>query len=161
MRLTLVGPVHAVGVIAHLLRAGVTPVPVLTPSERHVCGACHRRLVGAFNAPVQLVLSVTLEVVLRLRLRHPRRGLLLVHPVSRGRAHGRGVLGVPSPPPVVVAHAALVVVAHVWVRSSRRVGTGHAGAVYSSGAVHINLTVQILPLLRETHGGAVGVERIP
>lgn len=64
MRLTLVSPVHAVGIVSDLLRAGVTPVPVLIPTERHVCRACHRGLVGAFDTPIQLVLSMTLEVVL-------------------------------------------------------------------------------------------------
>lgn len=64
MCLTLVGPVHTVGVITYLLWARVTPVPVLTPAKRHVRRACHRGLVRTFNTPVQLVLSVTLEVVL-------------------------------------------------------------------------------------------------
>lgn len=62
--LTLVVSKHTVGIIAHLLHAGVIPVPVLTPRMRHVWWACHRGLVGAFNAPIQLVLSMTLEVVL-------------------------------------------------------------------------------------------------
>lgn len=62
--LTLVASEHTVGIVAHLLRPRVIPVPVLTPSVRHVRWARHRRLVGAFNAPVQLVLPVTLEVVL-------------------------------------------------------------------------------------------------
>lgn len=64
MCLTLVGPIHIVGIITYLLWARVTPVPVLTPSKRHVRWACHRGLVGAFNTPIQLVLSMTLEVVL-------------------------------------------------------------------------------------------------
>lgn len=64
MCLTLVGPVHAVGVVINLLRVGVTPVPVLAACHRNVWWASHRGLVGALYAPVQLVLSVTLEVVL-------------------------------------------------------------------------------------------------
>lgn len=36
MCLTLVGPIHAMGIITHLLGARVTPVPVLVPRERHV-----------------------------------------------------------------------------------------------------------------------------
>lgn len=140
--LTLVAPVHTVGIITNLLRARVTPVPVLTPSERHVCWACHRGLMGAFNTPIQLVLSMTLEVVLWLRLHHPRRRLLLVHPVPRGGAHGWTILRV-APPQVVIAHAALVVVAHVWVSGCCWVGTRHTGPVYSSGAIHIHLAIHI------------------
>lgn len=64
MCLTLVGPIHAMGIITHLLGARVTPVPVLVPRERHVRWACHRGLMGAFYPPIQLVLSMTLEVVL-------------------------------------------------------------------------------------------------
>lgn len=64
MCLTLVGPIHTVRIITYLLLARVTPVPVLTPAKRHVCWACTWGLVGVFNAPIQLVLSMTLEVVL-------------------------------------------------------------------------------------------------
>lgn len=63
MCLTLVGPVHAVRIVTYLWTR-VTPVPVLTPSQRHVCWACHRWLMGALDAPVQLILSVTLEMML-------------------------------------------------------------------------------------------------
>lgn len=144
VRLTLIGPVHAMGIVTHLLRARVAPVPVLTPAQRHVGSG--GALVGAFDAPVELVLPVALEVVLRLGRHHPgRRGLLLVHPVAGGGggAHGRAILWV-RPPQVVVAHAAaLVVVAHVWVRGRRRVGTGKAGAEYSSGAIHIHFAIHI------------------
>lgn len=139
VRLTLVASKHAVGVITHLLGAGVIPVPVRTPSVRHVRRARYRGLVGAFNAPVQLVLSVTLEVVLWLRLGHPGSRLLLVHPRA---AHGGPVLRVAAPQ-VVVARAALVVVTHMGVRSCGRVGARHAGPVYSSGAVHIHFAIHI------------------
>lgn len=62
VRLTLVGPVHAMGIVTYLLRARVAPVPVLTSAQRHAwrSGA----LVGAFDATVELVLPVALEVVL-------------------------------------------------------------------------------------------------
>lgn len=69
-----------------------------------------------FHSAVHLILSVTLEVVLRLRLGNPGRRLLLVHTLPRGHAHARAILGVSSPQ-VVVADAALVVAAHVWVGS--------------------------------------------
>lgn len=61
---TLVGPIHTLGIITYLLWARVTPVPVLTPRKRDVWWSCPRGLVGAFNTPVELVLSMTLEVVL-------------------------------------------------------------------------------------------------
>lgn len=96
MCLTLVGPIHAVRIISYLLWARVTPVPVLT-SERHAWWACHRGLVGAFNTTIELVLSVTLEVVLCLRLAHSRYRLLLVHPMPRRSGHGWTVLWVSSP----------------------------------------------------------------
>lgn len=140
MRLTLVAAIHAVGIVAHLLRAGVTPVPVLAPGQGNVSRGCSGGLAGAFDSPVQLILSLALEVVLRLRLRHPRRGLLLVHPMPRGRAHAWTVLRVV----VVIAHVALVAAAHVWVRSRRRrVGTRHARPKYSSDAIHIHFAVHI------------------
>lgn len=129
------------GIVTYLLRARVTPVPILTSCQRHVGRA--GGLVGAFDGPVQLILSVTLEVVLRLGLHHPRRWLLLVHPVAGRGAHGRTVLRV-RPPHIVVAHAAaLVVVTHVWVRSCWWVGTRNAGPEYSSGAIHIHFAIHI------------------
>lgn len=86
--LGLVGPVHAVGIISYLLWARVTPVPVLTPGKRYVWWTCHRGLVGAFNTPIELVLSMSLEVMLCLRLHHARCRLLLVHHVPRRGAQG-------------------------------------------------------------------------
>lgn len=66
-----------------------------------------------------------------------------MHPVAGGGAHGRAILGM-RPPQVVITHAAaLVVVAHVWVRGRWRVGTRKAGPEYSSGAVHIHFAIHI------------------
>lgn len=83
-----------------------------------------------------------------------------MHPVPRRGAHGWTILRVSSPQ-VVVAHAALVVVAHVWVRSCWWVGARHTGPEYSSDAIHIHFAIHILPLLRKTHGGPVSIKRIP
>lgn len=83
-----------------------------------------------------------------------------MHPVPRRVAHGWTVLRVTSPQ-VVVAHAALVVVAHVWVRSRWWVGTRHPGPEFSSDAIHIHFAIHILPLLRKTHGGPISIKRIP
>ena len=64
MHMALVAPVHTGGVESHLLWAWVTPIPVLTARRGHVRGACHWGLVGTSHAPIELVLSMSLVVVL-------------------------------------------------------------------------------------------------
>lgn len=66
-----------------------------------------------------------------------------MHPVAGGGAHGRPILGMRRPQVVIAHAAALVVVAHVWVRGRWRVGTRKAGPEYSSGAIHIHFAIHI------------------
>lgn len=120
MHLALVASIHTMGVVAHchgctsLLLCWVWPVPVLASPQANVRRSTNRGLVGGTHGPIDLILSVALEVVLVL-LQDPRGALLLVHGVCGPRRHGRAVLGLA--PQVVIGHAALVVVVgHVWVR---------------------------------------------
>lgn len=134
--------VSSINTVADLLRDWVTPVPELTARKGHVWWTCRRGLVGAFHTPIQLVLSMTLEVVLWLRLCHPSRRLLLVQSMPCRCAHGWTILRMPSPQ-VFITPATLLVAAHARVRSCGWEGARHTRSKYSSCAIHINLAVYI------------------
>lgn len=138
-----------------MLLSGAAPIPVLAACQGDVGRGRHRSLPGAHKAPVRLVLGVALEVLLE----RGHGALLLVHsnppPSTSSGAELR------STPEIVIAQAAVVLVktAHVRIRSGG-VQACDAGPSYSSDAIqiHIQVAINILSLLREAHGRAIGMQ---